>query len=199
MGTARASLFGWRTARAKEIMPPWENPVMMGLPFVGFVSTSTSRSRATWSAARPIFGESDADLTEALLYDARLFSADLSRADLSEAWLDKAYLSYAKLIEADLSSAQLRGADLGSANLGGAKLKGAVLLKAELDSANLRWADLREANLSNAVGLKQRQLDDACGDTKTKLPDGLSVPMCSEVNWHERAHGFGSHYVQQDN
>ena len=55
-------------------------------------------------------------------------------------------------------------ADLSRTNLQGADLSG----------ANLQGADLRSANLTKARGLTREQLDKACGDNKTTLPDYLA-------------------------
>ena len=71
--------------------------------------------------------------------------------------------------KADLSRADLREADLQGAFLTGAKLQGADLYHADLQGANLTGADLTKAK-----GLTREQLDKACGDDKTKLPDYLA-------------------------
>jgi uncharacterized protein YjbI with pentapeptide repeats len=63
--------------------------------------------------------------------------------------------------------------DLTGINLHGANLKGALLAK-----TNLNGADLRGANLSGAKNLTQMQLDQACGDAHTKLPEGLTIKPC---------------------
>lgn len=47
-------------------------------------------------------------------------------------------------------------------------------------SAMLNDADLRDADLTDAINLVQEQLDEACGDEKTKLPEGLTIPPCAE-------------------
>lgn len=47
-----------------------------------------------------------------------------------------------------------------------------------LEFADLQKADLREANLTNASTLTQHQLDQACVDDKTILPEGLTQSMC---------------------
>jgi len=49
---------------------------------------------------------------------------------------------------------------------------------ADLIIVPLSGADLRGANLSGAEGLTQGQLDDACGDEKTKLdpPEDRALP-----------------------
>jgi uncharacterized protein YjbI with pentapeptide repeats len=92
-----------------------------------------------------------------------------------------ANLRGAHLSGANLSDAKLDGAKLDSAHLNGAELSNVHLFKANLSGANLSVAtlsnaDLSGANLSGAVGLTQTQLDGACGDANTKLPEGLKPP-----------------------
>jgi type II secretory pathway pseudopilin PulG len=69
----------------------------------------------------------------------------------------------------------LRGTDLRGADLREAHLEGANLSEAHLERANLRGAHFEEAYLHEAQGLTQAQLDQAFGDEKTKLPEGLTV------------------------
>ncbi len=47
--------------------------------------------------------------------------------------------------------------------------------------AHLEKADLREANLTGATSLTQAQLNQACADENTTLPEGLTRPKpCPE-------------------
>ena len=41
-------------------------------------------------------------------------------------------------------------------------------------------ADLRFANLKKAEYLTQQQLDEACGNKETKLPEGFAIETCPE-------------------
>jgi hypothetical protein len=118
-----------------------------------------------------------ANLSGAMLAAANLSNADLSKANLSNADL-RAYLGGANLSYANLSNANLRGY-LSGANLSYANLSGANLSEANLSDANLRGADLSDAKLSDAKNLTQTQLDEACGNSKTKLPEGLTLKPCS--------------------
>ncbi len=95
--------------------------------------------------------------------------ADLSRANLQGANLQGADLRSANLQGAELRSANLQRADLPSANL-----QGAYLRSANLQEANLPRANLESANLTKAKSLTREQLDEACGDDETKLPDYLA-------------------------
>jgi Pentapeptide repeats (8 copies) len=125
----------------------------------------------------------DANLVGANLLGANLRGANLVRANLSGAHLSYANLSDANLVDANLRGADLSGADLSSENLvgelGGANLLGANLSYANLSDANLSGVDLSGANLSGAINLTQTQLDAACGNSKTKLPEGLTIKPCS--------------------
>jgi uncharacterized protein YjbI with pentapeptide repeats len=83
----------------------------------------------------------------------------------------------ANLIGANLKDADLRGANLRGAYLIGADLRGADLRMADLTGADLRDADLRGADLTESIFLIQSQLNAAKGNTETKLPPLLALPM----------------------
>jgi hypothetical protein len=137
------------------------------------------------------------------LHDADLYNADLQRADLPDADLRGANLIFARLNGADLSDADLRGADLRGAWLIGAdlsyaKLRGADLgrpprresrqlfvpqsspgnisRRSDLTSATLDKTRLQGVDLREVFGLTQAQLNAACVDDLTQLPDGLIRP-----------------------
>ena len=98
-------------------------------------------------------------------------------------WREKNSDIQPDLREADIRNSKLQGANLQDADLQGAKLmlanlQGANLRHANLQGADLRGANLKEADLRNARGLTQKQLDQACGDAKTKLPPNLSIKPC---------------------
>jgi uncharacterized protein YjbI with pentapeptide repeats len=132
---------------------------------------------------------SDANLGNADLIGAHLSGATLSNANLSLAGLSGANLSGANLSGANLSGANLSDANLGNAGLSGANLSGATLSGVDLSGANLFLANLSStylgranlsgANLLLAENLTQTQLDEACGNSNTKLPEGLTMKRCS--------------------
>lgn len=81
----------------------------------------------------------------------------------------------------DLIGSDLRDADLSGKNLRGAYLMAADLREADLNGtdligADLRDADLRGADLSTSLFLTQAQVNNAGGDTYTKLPPALTRP-----------------------
>ena len=122
-----------------------------------------------------------------------LDATDLRGADLRRAHLEGANLRRAHLDNADLRGVRLEGANLRGAHLEGASLVGAHLEKASLVEAHVQGATLWGAHLEDtdlqgahiegivflaAKGLTQWQVDQAHGNKKTGLPDGLSRP------WH---------------
>ncbi len=96
---------------------------------------------------------------------------DVTNADIRGADLDGANFSGADLALADLSGANLVGANFGGAVLYETHLKYVGLYGTNLDAANLMRADLRWA-----LGLTQKQVDSAIGDSATQLPENLHMP-----------------------
>jgi len=155
--------------KAGPIKIDWQ--VLATLPAMAVIN----RAKGHWSnegQIRPLFARWDFGSQQRLSsYDLRGF--DLSGANLSGADLSGANLSGAKLIEADLS-----GADLIGAKLFGANLSGADCSRMHIDSARLQSADF-----SDAVNLRQEQIDKAYGNSETKLPDGMQRP----ASWADEA------------
>ena len=74
---------------------------------------------------------------------------------------------------ANFTNVSFRNTDLSGANMAGAKMDGADLTGARTSITSFLGTDLRKVK-----GLTQKQLDAACGDTKTRLPPGLKVHTC---------------------
>ena len=102
-----------------------------------------------------------ANLRNIILSDSNLTDATLINTDLSYA-----YLTYVDLSDSDLSGANLSGAYLYDTNLSGADLTG----------ANLSYAILMGAKLREAKNLTKPQLAEACGDSRTQIPEELERP-----------------------
>ncbi len=83
-------------------------------------------------------------------------------------------LIFVCLSDDDFSGASFRNADLSSADFARARLD-----YADFTGARLSLASFRGADLSHVKGLTQKQLNEACGDAYTRLPQGLSVKTCS--------------------
>jgi uncharacterized protein YjbI with pentapeptide repeats len=74
---------------------------------------------------------------------------------------------------------------LSYANLARTDLRGADLAQAKLANAYMFLTQVAGVDLSSATGLNQEQLDLACGDAQTKLPQGLVRPAgwpCTEAS-----------------
>ena len=97
---------------------------------------------------------------------------DLSGMNLEEVWFDGWRLRSALLVDANLYNAHLPDADLQYADLTGARLAGADLNGSSLENAKL----YRVIDLEYSLGLRQSQLDSACGDAMTTIPSGLDRP-----------------------
>jgi uncharacterized protein YjbI with pentapeptide repeats len=117
------------------------------------------------------FGASKLEDTD--LRGAKLESATFIEADLRGALLDGADLTGANLIASKLENASLQGTKLDQAWLTDSNLTNANLAGATLNGARVAGADM-----STSKGLTQAQLDTACGDASTRLPPGLTVPVC---------------------
>lgn len=150
-----------------------------------FVIGSTAFAQDQTEVTRAQNGK---DCQSCNLFQADMAYRDVPGVNLSGSRLRQANLSLTTLNNADLSKANLSianlfGARLTSANLTKANLERATLVGAYLGSANMTGAILTGANLSGAeletaLGLKQLQLNTACGDAATKLPAGLTIPTC---------------------
>lgn len=123
------------------------------------------------------------------LEGANLTGADAAGIDLRGANLKKANLSYTRLDAALLHNADLTGAILVGANLrliewvDNLKLRdvdarGAIFRYATLNGVDFTGANLSGADFTRAKGLNNAQLSRACGNAKTKLPQGLTIPFC---------------------
>lgn len=115
-----------------------------------------------------------------------LHGIDFLEFRLAGCIFDRCQMGAAKLVRADLSGSSLVSADLTGANLTGANLSGADLTAADFTSAQLRGARFNSANIGGAVlvdsvGLEQKQLDEALGDSDTAVPEHFRfVPVRSQ-------------------
>jgi len=108
------------------------------------------------------------DLSGRLLIEARFVDVSFPHANFSEAVLTRAQAGHSAFDGADFSNAILDDADFSYSRFGAARLTGAQMIGARFFAADL----------SQAVGLTQSQLSQACGDDETKLPPGLSISFC---------------------
>ena len=92
--------------------------------------------------------------------------ANLTGTDLSKAEFGRSVFSGADLTGADLSYANISRAHFDDAQLAGVILTGTYTLLAHFEGTDL----------SETTGLRQDQLEIACGDDKTKVPADLAQP-----------------------
>jgi uncharacterized protein YjbI with pentapeptide repeats len=133
---------------------------------------------------------------KANLCGANLSYGKLQKADLKFAVFQMAMLAGANFTSAKLNKAQLQGANLSGANFSNAQLTGANLentmlhfaifrktkfgKETSLRNAMLFKAKFKEVDLTEVEGLTQSQINMACLDLYTKLPQGVSRPKpCS--------------------
>jgi uncharacterized protein YjbI with pentapeptide repeats len=124
----------------------------------------------------------DAQLQGAFLVNTQLQGARLEYAQLQGAFLWKTQFLAADLTGAQLQDANLAGAQLLHANLTGAQLQGAFLGDTQLPRANLTGAQLQGVDLRKAQNLTQEQINTACVDETTTLPEGLTKPAPCPAN-----------------
>jgi uncharacterized protein YjbI with pentapeptide repeats len=113
----------------------------------------------------------------ASMQGASFVNAEGQRADFSGADLTGVDFSKAELGRANFQKAKITGATFPLANLSRADFQGAVFEgPINFDEAFLFLTQIQGLDLSAATGLTQWQIDLACGDAKTKLPAGLTIP-----------------------
>ena len=162
---------------------PWKVPER--LPYIEVVEAHSidmgpraiARSRL-YFANIDLSGQNIAglDLRGAVLEGANLREANMIGDDLTGAMLLEADLSWAIAKKAVFRGADLRNVTFENADLGDADLSSALIgyrgYYFGLDSANLRGANLGGLNLAMS-DLDEWNLEGACGDEQTKLPEGV--------------------------
>ena len=108
-----------------------------------------------------------------------LRGANLTNQCVKQGNLEGADFDGARAVLMCMSFADFRGATFRGADLAGANLAHAILDGADLTGADLTITSIKGTDLTHAIGLTQRQLDEACGDADTKPPAGLQVKTCS--------------------
>jgi len=108
-----------------------------------------------------------------------LAGADLTNQCVKNGNLQGADFDGARLVLMCMSYADFRGASFRRTDLAGANLAHARLDGADLSGATLTITSIKGTDLTQAHGLTQPQLDQACGDAFTKVPQGLHVKTCS--------------------
>ena len=144
----------------------------------------------------------DATLTEAKLGNSIFIGSNFRRADLSrgefeggdfrKTSFERATATDVNFQNSNFAEAKLDHINLHKANLDGGHFNNVTFGNAILLDATMMATDLSDADLSMTQGLKQDQLNAACGNMNTKLPDGLYVPYCEGSMVAELGHNHDS-------
>jgi len=140
----------------------------------------------------------DATLTEAKLAESVFIGGNFRRADLTrgqfqdgdfrQTTFQRATATDVNFQNGNFAEAKLDHINLHKATLDGGNFKGVTFGNAILLDATMMAANVSDADLSMTQGLKQEQLNAACGNMNTRLPLGLSVPYCEGTLTAEAEH-----------
>lgn len=119
-----------------------------------------------------------ADFSYQAIKDINLSDSRLRQASMSLSTMNGVNFSGANLSVANLFAGSFTNANFSKANMTNSTLVGAYFDGANFSGANLTGANLGGAELQLAMGLTQRQLNQACGDKHTKLRGGFTIPSC---------------------
>ncbi|WP_158915701.1 pentapeptide repeat-containing protein [Caulobacter sp. S45] len=123
------------------------------------------------------------NLFQADFANVELKGRSFAHARLRQADMSTAVMNRTSFAGADMRDVNAYGAVFGGASFAGADLTNATFVGTFLEGANFSGAHLAGVNFSGAemgraVGLSQRQLDQACGDAATVVPRGLRLAFC---------------------
>jgi len=129
-------------------------------------------------------------LSDVSLLSSNFTSADLNKADLTNGDFTGSNFSNARLKSADamgaifvrtnFTKAKLDRGDFTGADFSGAQFIFTKFGDAIVENANFSGANFSGADMVNMNGLKQSQLNLACGSQETQLPEGFSMRICPE-------------------
>jgi len=122
------------------------------------------------TASRTDFSESD--LSNSNFEKSEIIRSDFSGSNLSNSNMTKSDLLRAEFTGANLSGVDFSYSSLARADFRGAKLDENILLR----DTYLYRTRLEGVDVSNLSGIEQWQINMSCGDSDTKLPDGISIP-----------------------
>lgn len=132
----------------------------------------------------------NADFRQALGFRTNFSGVDFTGSNFEKAELHRSSFKEAILTGTNFEKTELGRADFTDATITGAVFKFSNLSRADfrdvvhegpipLEGAYLLLTRIEGVDLSGSEGLAQWQVDMACGDSDTKLPEGLTRP----ANW----------------
>jgi uncharacterized protein YjbI with pentapeptide repeats len=104
---------------------------------------------------------------------ARFVNTRIKQMEADGVRLRRADFSYA-----EVPNGRFIGAVLEDARFRQVSAPNAVFTAAMVKNADFTGARLQGADLTEAIGLTQAQLNAACGDDATRLPEGMTIPAC---------------------
>jgi uncharacterized protein YjbI with pentapeptide repeats len=112
------------------------------------------------------------DLTSARFAKSEMQRADFTGATLTNVDFEKSELGRANFSNADINGTNFRFANLARADFRTARFDTPI----EFTGAYFYLTRIEGVDLTQAVGLAQWQVDMACGDLGTQLPENLVLP-----------------------
>ena len=173
----KSSFKGAKLAGADLTFARLDEADLSGADLTKTIGWQTNLTKANLSKAKLAGAQmSRANFTGAKLDEASLSKAELNRSDFTGADLTGVDATKAELARVNFTKAKLDGVDFGYANLARARLEGLDLAGVKFGGAYMLLTQIGRSDLSKAQGLKQEQIDLACGTRETKLPPGLTAP-----------------------
>ncbi|KQV34628.1 hypothetical protein ASE37_13940 [Rhizobium sp. Root268] len=194
-GTPAAGI-DWHDCNKKNVMMPSSDLQGANLANSDFSTTDFSGSNLnganlekativrTWfegaSAEKANFSRVEAyrsNFAKVAATGANFAGAELQRANFAEAVLNGVDFEKAELGRVNFDNATLADVRFAYANLSRAVFsKAAIEGKLSFEGAFMFLTRIEDTDLSGATGLEQEQIDMACGNAGTKLPQGLTAP-----------------------
>lgn len=148
---------------------------------VTFVKTNLVRASLSNSNAEGANFEevvaSRTDFSNGNYKNTSFLKAEISRSNFSNSNLENADMSKADLSRVNFFNSNLKGVNLAFSNISRTNLTGIIIDENfSLEGSYMFLTRIEGLNLSNLKTLKQWQIDLACGDKATILPEGLTAP-----------------------
>lgn len=117
------------------------------------------------------------DFSKGNYKNANFVKAEISRSNFSNSDLENAKMSKADFSRVNFINANLKGVNLAYSNISRANLTGASIDENfSLEGSFMFLTRIEGLDLSSSKTLQQWQIDMACGNKTTVLPEGLSAP-----------------------
>ena len=146
-----------------------------------FVKTNLMRASIAGSQAKDANFEgviaSRTDFSKGNFSNSNFNKAEISRSNFSNSNLQNAQMSKADFSRVNFSNANMKGVNLSFSNISRANLTGIIINENfSLEGSYMFLTHIEGVDLSRLTGLEQWQINMACGNKQTVLPDDLSTP-----------------------